>query len=193
VAGRHLARTGRRVAIRPDQPVSGWRQEGRLRFDHRPSPHREDDIDAEQKRERLEGIVRRFAEIAPEGWVRLVGNWEATQKPGGATVLNYLTLAVVDGGDRWLFGQIGYDEPLYDLVTGLNDAVAQSEGDERRWTVLDLEVDADAAFRVQFGYDTPKRSNGIQDEESLGRFQDYLETWIAEHGPVPSGGRPGGR
>lgn len=45
---------------------------------------------------------------------------------------------------------------------------------------------------MQFGYDTPKRSNGIHDQESLGRFQDYLETWMAEHGPVPAGG-PGAR
>jgi hypothetical protein len=118
-----------------------------------------------------------------------VGNWEATQDAQGATVLNHLTLAVIDGGDRWLYGQVGYDEPLYDLVAELNDATARTEGPERRWTVLDLEVDADTAYRVQLGYDTPKRSNGIQDHESVGRFQDYLETWIAEHGPAPSGTR----
>jgi hypothetical protein len=122
-----------------------------------------------------------------------VGNWEATEDTHGSTVLNYLTLAVVDGGDRWLYGQVAYDEPLYDLVVALNEATVETEGDDRRWTVLDLEVDRNAAFRVQFGYEPPKRSNGIEDEESLGRFQNYLETWMAEHGAVPSGSGSGGR
>ena len=145
-------------------------------------------MDAADKRQRLEAIVQRFARVAPEGWTRLVGNWEATQDAEGRTVLNYLTLAVVNGGDRWLYGQVGYDEPLYDLVAELNDASAR-EGDGRRWTVLDLEIDADGSYRTEFGYDLPKRSNGIMDEESLGRFENYLETWMADHGPVPAGGQ----
>jgi hypothetical protein len=106
-------------------------------------------------------------------------------------VLNYLTLAVVNGGDRWLFGQVGYDEQLYDLVAAYNTAsageVTTKEGEtaSTRWTVFDLEVDADGTFRSNLGYDQPKRSNGIMDEESLGRFETYLDTWIAEHGATP--------
>jgi len=145
-------------------------------------------MDAADKRRQIEAVVQRFAEIAPSGWARLVGNWEATRGDDGKTVLNYLTLAVVDASDRWLYGQVEYDEPLYDLVVELNDASAD-EGPERRWTVFDLEVDADGSYRTDFGYDPPKRSNGIMDEESLGRFESYLEGWMAEHGPVPAGGR----
>lgn len=137
--------------------------------------------------------MRRFATVAPDGWARLVGNWEATRDARGTTILNYLTLAVVDGGDRWLYGQVGYDEPLYDLVADLHDSIARSESADRHWTVLDLEVDRDLTFRARFGYDTPKRSNGIHDQESVGRFEDYLESWIAEHGAVPTGSGSEGR
>jgi hypothetical protein len=144
-------------------------------------------VDAADQRQHIEAIAQRFAQIAPEGWARLVGNWEASQDAEGTTVLNYLTLAVVDGTDRWLFGQVGYDEPLYDLVAALNDKSAATASG--RWTVFDLEVDADGTFRTEFGYDPPKRTNGIMDEESLGRFESYLETWMADHGPVPAGGR----
>jgi hypothetical protein len=144
-------------------------------------------MDAAAQRQQIEAIAQRFAQIAPDGWARLVGNWEATQDTDGNTVLNYLTLAVVDGSDRWLYGQVAYDEPLYDLVAQLNETAA-SDG-SGRWTVFDLEVDADGSYRTDFGYDAPKRSNGIMDEESLGRFQSYLETWMADHGPIPAGGR----
>ena len=54
-----------------------------------------------------------------------------------------------------------------------------------RWTTLDLEVDRDGAFRSDFGYGPPKRTLGIHDEESMGRFESYLDRWVAEHGPVP--------
>jgi hypothetical protein len=149
-------------------------------------------MDAAGTRQQIEAVVQRFSEIAPSGWARLVGNWEAARDGDGNTVLNYLTLAVVDGTDRWLYGQVGYDEPLYDLVVALNDASPKEgadDGPDRRWTVFDLEVDADGSYRTEFGYDPPKRSNGIMDEESLGRFESYLEGWMAEHGAIPAGGR----
>ncbi|MBB5786558.1 hypothetical protein [Jiangella mangrovi] len=143
-----------------------------------------------EQQERLERIVGRFAEVAPPSWVRLVGNWEASPGPTGEITLNYLTLAVVDGGDRWLFGQVGYDEPLYDLVAQLH-AMAAADEPDHAWTVLDLEVDQDGTFRVELGYDPPKRSRGVLDEESMGRFETYLDRWVAEHGPRPPA-RPAG-
>lgn len=146
-----------------------------------------------EQQDQLERIVHRFADVAPRNWVRLVGNWEASTGQSGELTLNYLTLAVVDGGDRWLFGQVGYDEPLYDLVAQLQP-MAAADDPEHAWTVLDLEVDQDGTFRVEFGYDPPKRARGILDEESMGRFETYLDRWVAEHGPRPparpSGGRP---
>lgn len=139
-----------------------------------------------EQQDQLERIVRRFTDVAPPGWVRLVGNWEASHGATGELTLNYLTLAVVDGGDRWLFGQVGYDEPLYDLVAELHPMAAEDQPDHA-WTVLDLEIDQDGTFRVEFGYDPPKRSRGILDEQSMGRFETYLDRWVAEHGPRPPG------
>lgn len=64
--------------------------------------------------------------------------------------------------------------------------------EQRRWTVFDLEIDADPPeFRINFGYDSPKRVNGVNDHQSLGRFQDYLQTWIDTHGPSPSARQSG--
>ena len=133
--------------------------------------------------EQIQRIVRRFDAIAPEGWVRLAGNWETNQEADDALALNYITLAVVASDGGWGAGQLGYDEELYDEVLALNEVMA--EGDGRRWTVLDLEIDAaPAEFRVQFGYDAPKRVNGVLDDESYGRFERYLESWVTEHGPT---------
>jgi hypothetical protein len=133
-----------------------------------------------EQQEQVEVVVRRFAAIAPVGWARLVGSWEATGSD--EVTLNWITTAVVNGGDRWQYVQVGYDEPLYDAVARLNQLSAEPGP---RWTTLDLTVDADGSFRLTPGYEPPKRSRGIHDEESLGRFERYLDTWVAEHGAVP--------
>lgn len=138
-----------------------------------------------EQQEQLGVVARRFAEIAPAGWARLVGNWEASPVAPGEVSLNWITTAVVNGGDRWLYGQVPYDEPLYDAVAELNELSAQ-EGPDRRWTTLDLLLDPDGSVKLDFGYETPKRTNGIHDEESLGRFETYLDVWVAEHGRVPA-------
>jgi len=141
-----------------------------------------------EQQDQLGAVARRFAGVAPQGWARLLGNWEATVDDTGAVSLNWITTAVVDGGDRWLYGQVGFDEELYDAVVRLNELSAQ-DGPGRRWTTLDLRLDADGTIAVDLGYDEPKRTNGVHDEESLGRFESYLDTWVAEHGPVPAGAR----
>lgn len=138
-------------------------------------------MDAVAQQEQVRAVAERFVQIAPDGWARLVGNWEASLLDG-AVHLNWITLAVVDLGDRWAAGRFDHDEQLYDLVAALHEGMA-SAGE--RWTVLDLEVDRDGAFRTRFGYGPPTRTLGRRDEESLGRFERYLDTWVAEHGPVP--------
>lgn len=136
-----------------------------------------------EQQDLVRSIGARFVEIAPPGWARLVGNWEATLQ-GSEVNLNYITLAVVGQDGGWAAGQLGFDEPLYDLVAELNEAMATTG---ERWTVMDLEVDADGRFRTAFGYGPPKRSTGIFDEESMGRFENYLATWVAEHGAASAG------
>lgn len=143
-----------------------------------------------EQQEQLGAVARRFAATAPTGWARLVGNWEATVAGTGSVHLDWITTAVVDGGDRWLYGQLGYDEALYDAVVRLNELSAEG-GPDARWTTLDLVLDPDGSIQVDLGYEPPKRSQGIHDEESHGRFERYLDTWVAEHGPVPSRPAPG--
>lgn len=140
-------------------------------------------MNALQQQEMVAAIAGRLVQVAPQGWARLVGNWEATLVNDEVS-LNWITLGIVDLGDRWGAGQFGYDATLYDLVAQLNEAMA-AQGE--RWTVLDLEVDRDGAYRTSFGYGPAKRTLGISDEESLGRFENYLDTWVAEHGRVPTG------
>ncbi|WP_298331328.1 hypothetical protein [Haloactinopolyspora sp.] len=150
-----------------------------------PSPGTPQPAGLDEQQELIQTIVQRFAAIAPDGWARLAGNWEAYRDDDGRLTLNYITVAIVNGGHEWLYGQVGYDHVLYDAVIELNERMAGGD-EQRRWTVFDLEVDADPPeFRVDFGYGTPKRVNGIDDHESIGRFRDYLQTWIDAHGPTP--------
>lgn len=150
-----------------------------------PSPGTPQPAGLDEQQELIQTIVQRFAAIAPDGWARLAGNWEAYRDDDDRLTLNYVTVAIVNGGHEWLYGQVGYDHVLYDAVIELNERMAGGD-EQRRWTVFDLEVDADPPeFRVDFGYGTPKRVNGIDDHESIGRFRDYLQTWIDAHGPTP--------
>lgn len=137
-----------------------------------------------EQQEQLGAVARRLADIAPSGWARLVGNWEAVVDDSGTVLLDSITTAVVHGGDRWLYGQIGHDQSLYDAVVRLNEQSAEA-GPDHRWTTLDLRVDPDGELQVDLGYEPPKRSRGIRDEESYGRFERYLDIWVAQHGPVP--------
>jgi hypothetical protein len=41
-------------------------------------------------------------------------------------------------------------------------------------------VDRPGRFRFSFSYDPPKRINGIFDDDSMGRFDRYLERYKAE-------------
>lgn len=146
-------------------------------------------VGAVEQQDQLTVVARRFAEIAPERWVHLVGSWEATLDEAGDVRLNWITTAVVDGRDRWLYGQVGYDEPLYDAVVRLNELSAEP-GPEHRWTTCELRLDRDGSIQVDFGHEPPKRSRGIHDEESLGRYERYLDAWVAVHGPRPGGTAP---
>jgi hypothetical protein len=43
-------------------------------------------------------------------------------------------------------------------------------------------VDQPGKFGFSFSYDPPKRMNGVFDDESMGRFDRYLESYKAERG-----------
>jgi hypothetical protein len=46
-------------------------------------------------------------------------------------------------------------------------------------------VDQQGKFRFSFSCDPPKRINGIYDDDSMGRFNRYLETYEAERARSP--------
>lgn len=139
---------------------------------------------AEQE-ELIQNVIQHFSAIAPQGWARLHGNWEAHHDDHGTLTLNYITVAIVAGDGDWLYGQIAYDHDLYHAVLDLNQRMTGHD-EQHRWTTFDLEIDAEPpAYRVDFDYDPPKRVNGIDDHQSTGRFRDYLQTWIDTHGPTP--------
>lgn len=52
-----------------------------------------------------------------------------------------------------------------------------------RWGTCDLVVDQPGKF--SFSYDPPKRINGMFDDDSMGRFDRYLETYEAERPHPP--------
>jgi hypothetical protein len=43
-------------------------------------------------------------------------------------------------------------------------------------------VDQQGKFRFSFSYDPPKRINGVFDDEVMGRFDRYLESYKAGRG-----------
>lgn len=136
----------------------------------------------------LEVVARRLAQTAPPGWARVLSRWVATgtgadpgadegEVPGGRDRLDGVTTAVVDGGDRWLYGRLGDDPVLREAVAALRGLCA----DDPPWTTLDLTLDPDGAITVDLGHDAP---SGPDDVVSA-RLEHYLDTWVAEHGPVP--------
>lgn len=157
--------------------------------------------------EQLEVVARRLAETAPPGWARVLSRWVATGTGAGAAGLDEgdgpdgpdrsdgrdrldgpdrsdgrawldgVTTAVVDGGDRWLYGWLGDDPVLREAVAALRASCAG----EPRWTTLDLTLDPDGTIAVELGHDAPTGP----DAAVSARLEHGLDTWVAEHGPVP--------
>ena len=61
----------------------------------------------------------------------------------------------------------------------MNNEIKRTTGD--RWGTCDPVVDKSGEFRFKLSYDRPKRINGVFDDDSLGRFNRYLESYKAEH------------
>lgn len=139
-------------------------------------------LEATEQQQMIRAIAERLVQVAPEGWARLVGNWEASLVDDEVS-LNWITLGVVDLGDRW--GGL-----VSSATTGRSTTWSHSS--TRRWRRMlsagrcsILEVDRDGAYRTRFGCGPTKRTLGVSDEESVGRFENYLDAWVAEHGQVP--------
>jgi len=71
-----------------------------------------------------------------------------------------------------------FDAATKELFGVLREEMRRTE--KYCWGICDLVVDRPGRFRFNFCYDPPKRINGIFDEESMGRFERYLEAYKAE-------------
>ena len=116
----------------------------------------------------------------PEPWERIVVNLE-TETTEEGRVLNYLFFYIsrsADGDFRETSVRVLPDGVRDDFLA-LNDALFESSGD--RWGICDLIMDCSTGrYDFQFKYEPPKRLNCVFDESSMGRFDNYLDTYRAE-------------
>lgn len=130
----------------------------------------------EQERTLLEQLVARLASRAPRRWQRVVLNWELEQDADGDFVDDIYLFCVVKSFSSGLSKNqdVEADPEDGDLVHALRTSMAERGS---AWSTLDLEIDNDGDYRVDFDYDSPRRLHGIDDEQSVGRFENYLTTY----------------
>jgi len=124
-------------------------------------------------------IAQGLASAMTEPWERIVVNLETAIMPDGRDV-NCLFFYISSSGDD------GFKETsvqkLPDDVTNcfveLNDAMVESEGD--RWGTCDFVLDNSGKFDFKYDYGLPRRLNCVFDDTSMGRFDNYLDTYRAE-------------
>lgn len=133
----------------------------------------------EESRALAEQLVQQLAAKHGQGWERIVVNWELRVDAHGDYADNVRLFAVEEReGDLVKTQDVRTGPDDAELVHRLHAAMAAREPDP--WSTMDLVVDADGAYAVDFDYGPPRRLNGIRDERSVGRFRDYLTTYRAE-------------
>lgn len=125
-------------------------------------------------------IVVALARSVSEPWERIVVNYEMQEEDGGLTEDRRGFSIATDGAGGYRKATLTFDATAKDLFRALQQEMQRSEG--KGWGTCDLVVDQPGRFRFNFSYDPPKRINGVFDEESMGRFDRYLETYAAERG-----------
>jgi hypothetical protein len=111
-------------------------------------------------------------------WLRIVVNYEVQEDDGGL-IEDRLGFYIAEDAQQVLATHtLVFGPELKDLFRGLNQEMGRTGG--ARWGTCDLVVDPPGRFRFSFSYDPPKRINGIFDDDSMGRFDRYLEVYQAE-------------
>jgi hypothetical protein len=123
-------------------------------------------------------IVMALARDIPEAWERIVVNYEMQEEGGGVTEDRLGFYIAKDAAGSLREAELAFSPEVKRLFREMNDEIQRSEGG--RWGTCDLVVDQRGKFRFTFSYDPPKRINGVFDDESMGRFDRYLETYEAE-------------
>jgi hypothetical protein len=123
-------------------------------------------------------IVVALARSIKDPWERIVVNYEVQEEDGGLTEDRRGFYIGPDGAGDFLKGQLSFDTNVKGLFRELRAEIQRSEG--QGWSTCDLVVDQPGRFRFDFSYDRPKRINGVFDDQSMGRFDRYLDTYKAE-------------
>ena len=133
-------------------------------------------------------IAQDLVDAMRKPWERIVVNLEMEITEEGP-VVNYLYFYISKrllGG----FKETEVDElpdEVSDKFKELNDAVLENAGN--RWGICDLVIEGTGECKFTYDYGKPKRLNGILDESSYGRFNNYLDTYRAERAAQKGRGR----
>ena len=123
-------------------------------------------------------IVTALAHAIPGAWERIVVNYEMQEEHGGLTEDRLGFYIAKDPTGNLRESELAFSPEVKRLFRDMNDEIQRSEGE--RWRTCDLVVDQPGKFKFSFSYERPKRINGVFDDDSMGRFDRYLETYRAE-------------
>jgi Protein of unknown function, DUF600 len=124
-------------------------------------------------------IVTALARGIPDAWERIVVNYEMQEEDDGLTEDRLGFYIAKDPTGELRESDLVFSPEVKAMFREMNDEIKRTAGD--RWGTCDLVVDKSGEFRFKFSYDRPKRINGVFDDDSLGRFNRYLESYKAEH------------
>lgn len=124
-------------------------------------------------------IVTVLTRGIPDAWERIVVNCEMQEEDDGSTE-DRLGLYIAKGPTGDLReSELVFSPEVRAMFREMNNEIKRTTGD--RWGTCDPVVDKSGEFRFKLSYDRPKRINGVFDDDSLGRFNRYLESYKAEH------------
>jgi len=124
-------------------------------------------------------IVTPLTRGIPDAWERIVVNYEMQEEDDGSTE-DRLGLYIAKGPTGDLReSELVFSPEVRAMFREMNNEIKRTTGD--RWGTCDPVVDKSGEFRFKLSYDRPKRINGVFDDDSLGRFNRYLESYKAEH------------
>jgi len=113
-----------------------------------------------------------------DAWERIVVNYEMADEDGGLTEDRTGFYIAADSSGELRDKDISFTDPVKEMFRALREEMRKTSGDA--WSTCDLVIDPPGKFHYNFSYDPPKRINGVFDEESMGRFDHYLESYKAE-------------
>jgi hypothetical protein len=122
-------------------------------------------------------VVIAIARSVPEGWEQIAASYEVEDQPD-TRVQNSVVAYVWQDGGSYKSGSV---EDIPDSVDAafwaLNEAMADPE--RGRWSTGNVTIKADGSYDFKFSYDPPKRINGVWDDESFGKYNDYAAFYTA--------------